>query len=210
MNRTGRFLVLDGADGCGKSTQAAALVARLRSGGHTVLHTREPGGTELGERLRAVLLDPALGDIAPLAEVFLYQASRAQLVDEVIRPALAEGTHVVCERWYYATRAYQGAYEGIGRRARDEDVIASSKIAVGETEPDRAVLLDLATDAAHARLGATLDRVEARGEAYRSSVAARFREIFEEAPEQRRVVPAAGSVEEVAARVWEAVRDLFP
>ena len=209
MSRPGLFFVLDGADGCGKSTQARLLVERLEAEGRTVLHTREPGGTDLGERVRALLLDPELGDIAPIAEVFLYQASRAQLVDAVIRPALAAGTDVVCERWHYATRAYQGAYAGIGRRATDEDVQVSSGIAVGETEPDRAILLDLPTEEAHDRLGDDLDRVEARGAAYRARVAARFREIFAEDPAQRRVVPARGEKAEVAARVWEAVHDLL-
>jgi dTMP kinase len=209
MKRSGVFLVLDGADGCGKSTQAAALVARLQARGRAVVHTREPGGTALGERLRALLLDPALGDIAPIAEVLLYQASRAQLVDEVIRPALEAGHVVVCERWHYATRAYQGAYAGIGRRAEDALVVASSALAVGETEPDRAILLDLPTEAAHARLGGDLDRVEARGADYRARVAERFRSIFAESAPRLRVISAAGTVDEVAARVWESLRDLF-
>ena len=210
MNRRGYFLVLDGADGCGKSTQATRLVARLEARGLPVLHTREPGGTDLGERLRALLLDPDLGDIAPMAEVFLYQASRAQLVDTVIEPALAQGTIVVCERWHYATRAYQGAYQGVGRRAGDEALRATARLAVGATEPDRAILLDIETDIAHGRLGEDLDRVEARGAAYRGEVARRFREIFREEPERMRVVPAVGSMEAVADKVWAVVQDLFP
>ena len=208
VSENGVFIVLDGADGCGKSTQAARLVERLRDRGRTVLHTREPGGTELGERLRPVLLDPALGDVAPMAEVFLYQASRAQLVESVLRPALARGEIVVCERWHYATRAYQGAYVGVGRRASDEAVRTSSALAVGETEPDRAVLLDLPAGEAAVRLGERLDRVEARGEAYREEVARRFRDIFAEDPVRQRVVSALGTVEAVGERVWEAVRDL--
>ena len=86
-DKQGIFLVLDGADGCGKSTQAERLASRLRTAGHTVVHTREPGGTDLGERIRDLLLDPSLGEVAAMAEVFLYQASRAQLVEAVIRPA---------------------------------------------------------------------------------------------------------------------------
>jgi len=209
MSKQGVFLVLDGADGCGKSTQAERLVSRLRTAGHTVVHTREPGGTDLGERIRDLLLDPSLGDVSAMAEVFLYQASRAQLVDTVIRPALRAGQVVVCERWHYATRAYQGAYEGVGRRAPDEALLESSALAVGGTEPDRAILLDLPSDRADARLGRLLDRIEARGLAYSSLVAERFREIFAEDPEQRRLVDAVDGVEEVGERVWEAVRDLF-
>lgn len=207
--RPGLFFVLDGLDGCGKSTQAARLVERLGARGHDVLHTREPGGTALGERVRALLLDPALGELAPMAEVFLYQASRAQLVAEVIRPALAAGRIVVCERWHYATRAYQGAYEGIGPAANDEAVRTSSALATGGVEPDRAVLLDMPTDASDARVGTERDRLESRGDDYRERVAARFRTVFAEDPATRRVVDARGSIEEVAARVWEAFDDLL-
>jgi dTMP kinase len=209
MARSGIFLVLDGLDGCGKSTQALRLCDRLRTLGHDVVHAREPGGTPLGERVRAVLLDPEVGDIAPLSEMFLYQASRAQLVDAVIRPALDAGRVVVCERWHYATRAYQGAYRGVGRRADDEALDLSSRLAVGETEPHRAVLLDMPPADADARLGRLLDRVEARGDDYRAAVAHRFRAIFRAEPERFRVVSAAGGVDDVAGRVWEAVSDLF-
>lgn len=209
MERPGIFLVLDGADGCGKSTQAARLTSRIQALGRKVVHTREPGGTDLGERLRTVLLDHELGEIAPMAEVFLYQASRAQLVETVIRPALAQGQVVLCERWHYATCAYQGAYGGVGRRADPEALLQTSALAVGGTEPDRAILLDLPPGVADARLGADLDRVEARGKDYRASVAERFRDIFREDPQQRRIVAAGGEVDDVAERVWEAVRDLF-
>ena len=205
----GRFLVLDGLDGCGKSTQATRLAEALRARGHEVLHTREPGGTLLGERVRALLLDPGLGELAPMAEVFLYQASRAQLVEEVIRPALAAGTWVVCERWHYATRAYQGAYEGVGRGASEEALRASSALATGGVEPDRAILLDMPEEVSDARVGEARDRLEARGDAYRARVGERFRAIFGEDPEQRRIVDARGSIEAVGARIEEAIRDLL-
>lgn len=205
----GVFIVLDGLDGCGKSTQARRLSERLRAAGRSVIHTREPGGTGLGEQVRALLLDPDLGDVAPLAEVFLYQASRAQLVDTVIAPALREGHVVVCERWHFATRAYQGAYEGIGRPATEDALLLSSRLAVGETEPHRALLLDMPSAETGARLGKDLDRLESRGDAYRRHVAERFRSIFAEDPDARRVVSAAGSKDDVEERVWEAVRDLF-
>jgi len=209
MAQRGIFLVLDGLDGCGKSTQAARLSTRLRAAGRTVLHTREPGGTPLGERVRTLLLDPGLGEIAPLAEVFLYQASRVQLVDEVIRPALGRGEVVVCERWHTATSAYQGAYAGPGRRADAEALRVTSALATGGTEPDRALLLDLATDAADGRVGSERDRLEQRGADYRARVAAGFRAVFAEHRDRRRVVGAVGTIDEVAERVWEAVRDLF-
>ncbi len=202
---TGVFVVLEGVDGCGKSTQARRLVERLEGLGRDVIHVREPGATAAGERIRDVLLDPASGDITPMAEVFLYQAARAQLVREVLEPALASGRDVVCERWHYATSAYQGVAAGAGLEA----VRVTSALATGGLEPQRAVLLDLPDDVADARLGATLDRMELKGDAFRACVARALRTVFEDGDESLRVVGALGSVDEVAAGIWEAVRDVF-
>lgn len=199
----GRFFVLEGMDGCGKSTQARRLVERLRGLGREVVHTREPGGTPAGERIRAVLLDPALGEVDPLTEVLLYQAARRQLVAQVIGPALARGALVVCERWHYATQAYQGAAGGAPPAA----VRASSTLATGGLEPDRAVLLDLEDAALQARMDRPRDRIEARGAAYRARVAAGFRAIFEADPRRLRIVSAQGTPEAVETRVWEAFHD---
>jgi len=198
------FVVLDGIDGCGKSTQAVRLRRRLEGLGRRVLHVREPGSTALGERLREALLDPALGEVVPIAEVFLYQAARAQLVHEAIRPALAEGRDVVCERWHYATAAYQGVGGGAGLEA----VRVTSALATEGTEPDRAILLDVPDRLAGERLGALLDRIEQRGDAYRSRVAEAFRLVFAREPGRLRIVGAVGPPAEVEARIWEAVRDL--
>lgn len=202
--RPGRFVVLEGLDGCGKSTQARRLAARLRASGRDVVHTREPGGTPAGERIRDLLLDPALGEIAPLTEVLLYQAARAQLTAAVIRPALARGAWVVCERWHYATAAYQGAAGGAG----EEAVRRSSELATGGLEPDRALLLDAPDEVLEARLQRPRDRIESRGAAYRRRVAAGFRALFAADPLRLRTVDARGSEAEVEARVWEALRDL--
>jgi dTMP kinase len=197
--------VLDGMDGAGKSTQARRLVARLSGLGRVVLHTREPGGTPAGERIRGLLLDRTLGDIDALTEVLLYQAARRQLVVEVIRPALARGDVVVCERWHYATQAYQGAAGGAGA----EDVRLSSRLATGGLEPHRAILLDVADDAAQRRMARPRDRIEARGADYRARVAEGFRRIFAAEPDRLRVVRAEGGPDEVEQRVWDQVRDLF-
>ena len=202
---TSVFLVIEGVDGCGKSTQAERLVARARGLGRDVLHVREPGTTRAGERIRGLLLDPALGDLAPIAEVFLYQAARAQLVAEVLEPALAQGRVVVCERWHYATSAYQGVAGGAGLEA----VAVTSRLATHGVEPDRAILLDVQDAVASSRLGSDLDRIEQRGEAYRARVAAALREVFDRGGERMRVVPAGGTPDEVEARIWEAVGDLF-
>jgi dTMP kinase len=201
----GRFVVLDGLDGCGKTTQARRLAERLRKAGRDVVHAREPGGTPAGERIRALLLDADLGDIEPLTEVLLYQAARAELTARVIRPALARGAAVVCERWHYATSAYQGAAGG----APAEVVKRSSTLATGGLEPDRAVLLDAPATALEARLQRPRDRIESRGADYRERVAAGFRALFATDPARLKVVEARGTADEVEARVWEAVRDLF-
>jgi dTMP kinase len=111
--RKGLFIVLEGPDKSGKSTQARMLVEALRARGHDVLHTREPGGTAAAEAIRRVLLDPGL-TVSPTAELFLYEASRAQHTDEVLRPALAAGKVVVCERYTMSTDAYQGVARGLG------------------------------------------------------------------------------------------------
>ncbi len=201
----GVFLVLEGVDGCGKSTQADRLRRRIEREGRKALHVREPGGTPAGERIRELLLDRATGDLAPIAEVFLYQAARAQLVRDVLRPTLQAGTDVVCERWHYATRAYQGVAFGAGVEAVD----ATSALATGGLEPARALLLDLPQREAGERLGAELDRIEVRGEDYRTRVADALRDLFAQGGERFRIVSAEGSIEDVEARVWEAVRDLF-
>ena len=177
---SGAFIVLEGLDGCGKSTQAEALVQRLEQEGHQVLHTREPGGTPVGERIRAVLLDRSLGEIDPRCEVFLYQAARAQIASAVIRPALEAGTSVVCERWHYATMAYQtAAHDGAQAGAPAEMVRETAAWATAGTEPDRAILLELPDAERDARMGADLDRIEARGSTYRQRVGDVYRRIFE-------------------------------
>lgn len=202
--RRGRFLVLDGLDGCGKSTQARLLVARLKRSGREVVHAREPGGTPVGERIRALLLAPALGEVEPLVEVLLLQAARAQLVASVLEPALARGAVVVCERWHYSTSAYQGAAGGASASA----IAQSTRLATGGLEPDRAVLLTAPDALSQARLGRTRDRIEARGPAYRARVAAGYLAAFAADPVRCRVVSAEGTADEVEARVWECVRDV--
>ena len=203
--RRGVFIVLEGVDGCGKSTQAERLVERMRALGRDVLAVREPGTTKAGERIRALLLDPALGDISPVSEVFLYQAARAQLVAEILEPALAAGRDVLCERWHYATSAYQGVAGGAGL----ETVRLTSRLATGGLEPDRAVLLDLPSEQAGARLGDDHDRIEQRGDAYRGVVAQALREVFHAEDDALRTVRADLPPDEVEQEVWEAVRDLF-
>ncbi len=205
----GVFLVLDGLDGCGKSTQAELLVTRIEALGRKVVHTREPGGTLVGERIRELLLDASLGEIDPICEVFLYQAARAQIASSVIAPALRDGAVVVCERWHYATTAYQTvSHAGSEAGASESFVRESAAWATRGVEPVRAVLLELPREETARRLARELDRIEARGESYRDKVGAVYRRLFSADPERFRIVAADGSIEAVHERVWEAVGDV--
>jgi dTMP kinase len=191
---TGVFVAFEGGEASGKSTQAARLAERRGA-----LLTREPGGTELGERVRAVFLDPEVGDVDPRAEVLLTAAARAQHVAEVIAPALAAGRDVVSDRYVGSSLAYQG----FGRGVAVDDVRRVSRFASGGLEPDLYVLLTVTPDVAAARLGSDRDRLEAAGEAFHDRVAAGYRELA--AAEGWVVIDGSGPIEEVAAEVWAAV-----
>jgi len=197
--RRGRFLVLDGLDGCGKSTQAARLAERLRTEGGRVLHLREPGSTASGERIRALLLDPEPA-LAPASQALLFAAARRQMLEERVAPALEAGEDVVCERFHSSTVAYQGAALEVG----EERVLALLQEWAGTPAPDLTVILDLDPEVARTRRGRT-DRFEARERAFHERVAASYRRYPERVPTAV-LVPAAGTPDEVAARIWEEVR----
>ncbi len=194
----GRLVVLEGGEACGKSTQAALLAPRLDA-----VLTREPGGTEVGERIRSLLLDPASIDLRPRTEALLMAAARAQHVAEVVAPALAGGRDVVSDRFVASSLAYQG----YGRGLPADEVAALSRFATGGLEADVVVLLDLAPTQAAARRGPHLDRLEAAGDDFHRRVAEGFAALAAADPLRWAVVDASGSPEAVAQRVWEAVSD---
>src|SRR5262245_54131102 len=166
----GRFFVLDGIDGCGKSTQAARLARALgERAAEPVLHLREPGSTAAGERIRAVLLDPETA-LAPAAEALLFAAARRQLLEEQVEPALARGRDVVCERFHASTFAYQGVAGGVG----EERVLELLAAWAGEPAPELTLILDLEPEAARARRGGR-DRFESRAREFHAAVAAGYR-----------------------------------
>jgi len=138
MSRRGKFITLEGLDGTGKSTQMRRLAAALRTGGHKVVETREPGGTAMGERIRKVLLDSGTAGLSPLAEMALMFASRAQHIAEVIEPALAAGSIVLCDRFTDSTEAYQGS----GRKLGSEPVRELHRVLCRNLQPDLTLLLD--------------------------------------------------------------------
>ncbi len=166
IRRKGLFIVLEGPDKSGKSTQARMLADALRAQGREVLHTREPGGTSVAEGVRKVLLDPAL-HIDPLAELFLYEASRAQHTNEKIIPALKAGKVVISERFTMSTDAYQGAARGLGLKT----TTTLNKIATSGLKPDLTILLDIPVNEFDTRdQKRTLDRLERENAEFRLKV----------------------------------------
>ena len=198
----GRFIVFEGGEGCGKSTQAALLASTLGA-----VLTREPGGTAAGEHIRDLLLDPSLPAVVPRAETLLMLAARAQHVDEVIEPALATGRDVVCDRFSGSTVAYQG----YGRGLDPEELSMLSRWAAAGLEPDVVVLLQVPVSVALERLAARgrssggPDRIEKEAEAFFTRIDAGFAAMAAADPVRWRTVDGSGPVAAVAARVAAAV-----
>ena len=199
----GLFIVLDGPDGCGKSTQALRLVKRLGEAGHGVQHLREPGGTPAGELIRKILLDPKV-TLNTNAETFLFMAARAQLVHEMIRPALSRGDTVVCERWISSTVAYQGVAGGFGKA----NVVDLGRHAIGTLAPDLLVILDVPPEVGLARVKRGLDRMELKGLEYHRKVREGYlasRTLFPKVD----VIDATRQEDDVASDIWARVEKLM-
>jgi dTMP kinase len=189
------FVSFEGVDGSGKSTQAEILVAHLRAGGREVVHTREPGGTPLGESIRGLLLGGE--DMAPWAEAALFAAARAELVAEVIGPALDHGAWVVCDRYVDSSLAYQGIARGLGV----DEVLELNLPAVGGRLPDRTFVLLLDAAAAARRLGSARDRIEREGDDFRARVNDAYAELARRFPERIVALDGALPVDEIARAV---------
>lgn len=198
---TGRFIVFEGGEGSGKSTQARLLAARLGA-----LHAFEPGDTPLGAEVRRILLDQASLDITPRAEALLMAADRAQHVVEVLRPALAGGRNVVCDRYVPSSIAYQG----YGRQLDPVEVANLSAWATEELVPDLVLLLEVPLSVSEQRTGGARDRLEAAGAAFHRRVHDGFLEQAMADPERFAVIDGTQPVDTVAAAVWEVVRMRFP
>jgi len=176
--RKSLFVVLEGPDKSGKSTQARLLVEALAALGRPVLHTREPGGAGVAEAIRKVLLDPKL-KVSPVAELFLYEASRAQHTEEILRPALEAGKVVVCERYTLSTDVYQGLARGLGLKTTG----TLNRIATGELAPGLTIVIDVPDSEFHRRdRKRALDRLERENAAFKRRVRAGYRRLARSAP----------------------------
>ena len=194
------FVTFEGLDGSGKTTQARLLRERLEADGQEVVVTREPGGTELGERVRDLVLHG--GHVAPWAEALLYTASRAQLVEEVIRPALDRGASVLCDRYLDSSVAYQGIARGLGL----ERVLDLNLTAVGGLLPDRTFLFLIDPALIGQRLRREHDRLESEDADFHARVDDGYRRLAERFPERIVVLDGTRPAEELAEEVYGALR----
>jgi dTMP kinase len=201
---TGLFLAFEGGDGVGKSTQAHALVEWLRARGCDVVQTSEPGGSDVGKQIRAIVLDPATGEIDDRAETLLYAADKAEHVSKVIRPALDRRAVVVTDRYVDSTLAYQGA----GRSLGVESVETVARWATGDLRPHLTVLLDAAPEHALERLAGT-DRLEAEPVAFHDRVRAGFLALAAADPDHYLVLDAHGTRADITTAVTARVDALL-
>lgn len=181
------FVSFEGLDGSGKTTQVERLRAALEAEGREVVTAREPGGTELGERIRTLVLHG--GEMTPWAEALLYAAARAELVAEVIEPALARGADVLLDRYFDSSVVYQGIGRGLGR----DEVLELNLLAVGGVVPDRTFVLAVDADRSLGRVGERPDRIEREDAGFHERVAAGYEELAQLFPE--RVVVLDGSLD---------------
>lgn len=204
---TARFITLEGGEGVGKTTQLHALADALRARGHKVVTTREPGGSEGAEAIRRLLLEGGEERWSARAEALLFAAARAAHVDQTIRPALARGEWVICDRFLDSSLAYQGGAGGLGMDA----VRAINLFGIEDCLPERTLLLLYAEGAerARARDGEQSDRIGGRPAAYHQAVETAFLELAEKDPRRIRAVDASGTPEMVTERLLGALEDLL-
>ena len=197
----GRFIVFEGPDGSGKSTQLARFAAAARANGLEVVEVREPGGTSVGEQIRDVLLDPENVDMTIRCEMLLYMASRAQLVEQTIAPALDSGALVLADRFVGSTCAYQGTAGGLPMT----EIMEVAEVATGHRMPDLTVIFDVDEATASKRLNPLLDRMEQKGSAFHRRVREGYHQLAESDPEGVILIDATGDEESVHRAAMSAI-----
>ena len=205
----GAFITFEGSEGCGKSTQVNRLSKRFEKTGVRTLLTREPGGTAIGEKIRDLLqFAPESFAMIPETEVLLFEASRAQLVREVVQPALEKGTVVISDRFFDSTTVYQG----VARKLSPEIVATLNAFAVGDTKPDVTIILDIDVETARARLlrrvrpVAVKDRMEEEPVEFYERVCEGYRELAKREPDRFIVIDGTQSPDAIEDQIWTALQ----
>ena len=209
----GAFITFEGSEGCGKSTQVLRLAARLEQAGVRVLLTREPGGTAIGEKIRDLLqFAPESFAMTPETELLLFEASRSQLVREMIRPALEQGTAVISDRFFDSTTVYQG----VARKLDPEMVAMLNNFAVGADRPDLTIVLDVDLATARTRMlrrvrpAGGVDRMEQEPIEFYEQVCEAYRNLVAREPDRFLLIDGAKSPDEIENEIWDAVSQRFP
>ena len=209
----GLFITFEGSEGCGKSTQALRLAARLEQAGLRTLVTREPGGTAIGEKIRDLLqFAPESFAMTPETELLLFEASRAQLVRETIAPALEQGTVVISDRFFDSTTVYQG----VARKLAPEIVQTLNAFAIGDARPDVTFLLDVDVETARQRMLRRVrpvevkDRMEQEPIEFYERVSAGYRDLAQSEPNRFIVIDGAQSADEIENQIWNLLSARFP
>ena len=202
--KKGLFITLEGADGCGKTTQLNLLKEYLTSKGYEIVVTREPGGKGLGEKLREILLNYD-GEVSDRCEAFLYLADRAQNIDTIIKPAINSGRIVLCDRHTDSSVAYQG----YGREQNIDNINMLNELAVNGVHPDLTIVFDIDTETSMERVGAEKDRLESAGIEFHKRVRNGYLEIAKKNPQRIKVVDASQTIEDVQRDVIKIVEDVL-
>lgn len=201
--KNGIFITFEGCEGCGKTTQSKLLYDYLKARSYDCIHTREPGGTRVGEYIRRILLHSKEIDISDFTELFLFEANRSQIVEELIRPNLARRRIVICDRFSDATLSYQGYGEGVPLKT----IETVDRIATGGLKPDITILLDVDTITGLKRARVKgIDRIEGKEIAYHRRVRAGYLKLAGREPERIKVIKVTGSIASVQQRVRSEVR----
>ncbi len=202
--KKGLFITLEGADGCGKTTQLNLLKEYLTSRGYEIVVTREPGGKGLGEKLREILLNYD-GEVSDRCEAFLYLADRAQNIDTIIKPAINSGKIVLCDRHTDSSVAYQG----YGREQNIDNINMLNELAVNGVHPDLTIVFDIDTETSMARVGAEKDRLESAGIEFHKRVRNGYLEIAKKNPQRIKVVDASQTIEDVQRDVIKIIEEVL-